>query len=130
MSSDTPSYSYTCTWKEAINVELESFNRLEVMLHRQTRMEVRARGITRRPVPLRFVLKCKRHPDGTYDKLACRTATRRAKQSNAKLNQRRGSGHVSAPRGQHNMQGDDGGADNLSCRHPLEWEGGVGLDDY
>ena len=62
--------------------------------------------------------------------LACRTATRRAKQSNAKPNQRRGSGHMSAPRGQHNMQGDDGGADNLSCRHPLEWEGGVGLDDY
>jgi hypothetical protein len=23
---------------------------------------------SRRPVPLRFVLKCKRHPDGTYDK--------------------------------------------------------------
>lgn len=31
-------------------------------------MDIRARGITRRPVPLRFVLKCKRHPDGTYDK--------------------------------------------------------------
>ena len=31
-------------------------------------MDIRARGITRRPVPLRFVLKCKRHPDGSYDK--------------------------------------------------------------
>jgi hypothetical protein len=59
-------------------------------------------------------------PDWWYLVVACRTATRRAKQSNAKPNQRRGSGHVSAPRGQHNMQGDDGGADNLSCRHPLE----------
>jgi hypothetical protein len=55
-------------WKQAINKELESFNRLRVMSHGHTRASVRERGIMQRPVPLKFVLKCKVTPDNTYDK--------------------------------------------------------------
>jgi hypothetical protein len=54
-------------WEAAVKIELSSFDKHGVMSHDHTEKELRDKGITASPVPLKFIFSVKTNEDG-YDK--------------------------------------------------------------